>query len=119
MRPEAKRVARRRHPSSRPRSRRRIWYERNTGHRITDIQRQVKHSAIPWMAATLDGIVEQTAAVFEAKFMMVRASDPPMKVRRSCLDFERDISITSMIVFRYFYIKSTIIASQAIISEID
>src|SRR5215471_18824011 len=48
----------------------RTWYERNTGHRITDIQRQVKHSAIPWMAATLDGIVEQTAAVFEAKFML-------------------------------------------------
>ena len=48
----------------------RTWYERNTGHRITDIQRQVKHSAIPWMAATLDGIVEQTATVFEAKFML-------------------------------------------------
>jgi hypothetical protein len=30
----------------------------------------VKHSAIPWMAATLDGIVEGTEAVFEAKFML-------------------------------------------------
>src|SRR5882757_5187955 len=48
----------------------RSWYERNTGRRVTDIQRRVKHSAIPWMAATLDGIVEQTAAVFEAKFML-------------------------------------------------
>jgi predicted phage-related endonuclease len=48
----------------------RAWYERNTGHRVTDVQRLVKHSAIPWMAATLDGIVEQTAAVFEAKFML-------------------------------------------------
>jgi predicted phage-related endonuclease len=48
----------------------RSWYERNTGRRVTDIQRHVKHSAIPWMAATLDGIVEQTAAVFEAKFML-------------------------------------------------
>jgi predicted phage-related endonuclease len=44
----------------------RIWYERNTGRRVTDVQRQVKHSAIPWMAATLDGIVEGTDAVFEA-----------------------------------------------------
>src|SRR5262245_26238703 len=35
----------------------RTWYERNTGRRVTDVQRQVKHSAIPWMAATLDGIV--------------------------------------------------------------
>lgn len=48
----------------------RTWYERNTGRRISDVQRRVKHSAIPWMAATLDGIVEGTAAVFEAKFML-------------------------------------------------
>ena len=48
----------------------RFWYERNTGRRVTDIQRKVKHSAIPWMAATLDGIVEGTEAVFEAKFML-------------------------------------------------
>ena len=47
----------------------RSWYERNTGRRITDVQRKVKHSAIAWMAATLDGIVEGTEAVFEAKFM--------------------------------------------------
>src|SRR5438067_2587240 len=31
----------------------RTWYERNTGHRVTDVQRHAKHSAIPWMAATL------------------------------------------------------------------
>src|SRR5262249_14490223 len=48
----------------------RSWYERNTSRRITDVQRRVKHSAIPWMVATLDGIVEGTGAVFEAKFML-------------------------------------------------
>jgi putative phage-type endonuclease len=48
----------------------RAWYERNTGRSVRDIQRLVKHSAIPWMAATLDGIVEGTEAVFEAKFML-------------------------------------------------
>jgi predicted phage-related endonuclease len=48
----------------------RIWYERNTGQRVTDVQKRVKHSAIPWMAATLDGIVEGFEAVFEAKFML-------------------------------------------------
>jgi putative phage-type endonuclease len=48
----------------------RAWYERNTGQRITAVQRRVKHSAIPWMAATLDGIVEGIEAVFEAKFML-------------------------------------------------
>src|SRR6266478_2078800 len=48
----------------------RTWYERNTGRTVGDVQRLVKHSAIPWMAATLDGIVEGTGAVFEAKFML-------------------------------------------------
>src|SRR6266481_7876236 len=32
----------------------RSWYERNTGRRVRDVQRRVRHSAIPWMAATLD-----------------------------------------------------------------
>jgi putative phage-type endonuclease len=48
----------------------RSWYERNTGRQVRDVQRWVKHSAIPWMAATLDGIVEGTETVFEAKFML-------------------------------------------------
>jgi putative phage-type endonuclease len=48
----------------------RTWYERNTGRRVTDVQRKVKHSAIPWMTATLDGIVKGSEAVFEAKFML-------------------------------------------------
>ena len=48
----------------------RSWYERNTGRHVTDVQRRVRHSAIPWMVATLDGIVEATGAVFESKFML-------------------------------------------------
>jgi predicted phage-related endonuclease len=48
----------------------RSWYERNTGRQVRDVQRQVRHSAVPWMSATLDGIVEGTEAVFEAKFML-------------------------------------------------
>src|ERR1700720_3621759 len=35
----------------------RQWYERNTGHSITDVQTRVRHPVISWMAATLDGIV--------------------------------------------------------------
>jgi predicted phage-related endonuclease len=46
------------------------WYERNTGRTVAGVQRLVRHSAIPWMAATLDGIVEGVGAVFEAKFML-------------------------------------------------
>jgi hypothetical protein len=48
----------------------RSWYERNTGRQVRDAQLQVRHSAIPWMAATLDGFVDGTEAVFESKFML-------------------------------------------------
>jgi predicted phage-related endonuclease len=48
----------------------RRWYEANTGQVITDIQRHVRHPAVRWMAATLDGRVEGSDAVFEAKFML-------------------------------------------------
>jgi len=48
----------------------RAWYETNTGEVITDVQRQVQHPALRWMAATLDGRVESSGAVFEAKFML-------------------------------------------------
>src|ERR1700730_18149894 len=48
----------------------RRWYELNSGQVITDIQRRVRHPAVRWMAATLDGRVEASGAVFEAKFML-------------------------------------------------
>ena len=48
----------------------RHWYERNTGQVVTEVQRQVFHPVKRWMAATLDGVVEGTGAVFEAKFML-------------------------------------------------
>ncbi len=48
----------------------RHWYERNTGQTVTDVQRRVVHPVKRWMAATLDGMIEGTGAVFEAKFML-------------------------------------------------
>jgi hypothetical protein len=42
----------------------------NTGHRVSDIQRHATHRTMPWMAAGLDGLVKETGAVFEAKFML-------------------------------------------------
>jgi len=48
----------------------RQWYERNTGHVVIEVQRQVFHPVKRWMAATLDGMVDATGAVFEAKFML-------------------------------------------------
>src|ERR1041384_7731546 len=48
----------------------RAWYERNTGRQVRDVQRHIRHALIPWMRATLDGIVDGSEAVFESKFML-------------------------------------------------
>ena len=48
----------------------RTWCERNTRRRITDVQRWVQHPVRRFLAATLDGMVENPDAVFEAKFML-------------------------------------------------
>ena len=48
----------------------RRWYEASSGQVLTDIQRHVRHPIHRWMAATLDGRVEGSGAVFEAKFML-------------------------------------------------
>ena len=48
----------------------RRWYERNTGQAVIDVQQRVFHPVKRWMAATLDGKIEATGAVFEAKFML-------------------------------------------------
>ena len=48
----------------------RRWYQATTGQVLTDVQRQIRHPVLRWMAATLDGRVEATGAVFEAKFML-------------------------------------------------
>jgi predicted phage-related endonuclease len=48
----------------------RRWYERTSGQVIKDVQTWVRHPIVRWMAATLDGVVDGTGAVFEAKFML-------------------------------------------------
>src|SRR5229473_5967370 len=48
----------------------RHWFERNTGQTLRGVQRHIRHPVIRWMGATLDGVVEVTGAVFEAKFML-------------------------------------------------
>jgi predicted phage-related endonuclease len=48
----------------------RRWYEASTGQAITDVQRQIRHPMLRWMGATLDGRIQASEAVFEAKFML-------------------------------------------------
>ena len=48
----------------------RRWYQANTGQVVTDVQKQVRHPTIRWLAATPDGRVGASGAVFESKFML-------------------------------------------------
>jgi hypothetical protein len=48
----------------------RRWYERHSGHVIKHVQRRMQHPVNKWMAATLDGLIEPSGVVFEAKFML-------------------------------------------------
>jgi len=41
-----------------------------TGHSIGSVQRCVRHPKLEWMGATLDEIVPEDGAVFDAKFML-------------------------------------------------
>jgi predicted phage-related endonuclease len=74
----------------------RTWYERNTGRRISDVQRRVKHSAIPWMAATLDGIVEGTGAIFEAKFMLPWAFSEEAAAEKYMAQLQHNMWVTHL-----------------------
>jgi hypothetical protein len=48
----------------------RRWYQANTGQVVADVQKRIRHPALHWMTATLDGRIEGSDAVFEAKFML-------------------------------------------------
>jgi predicted phage-related endonuclease len=74
----------------------RTWYERNTGHRVTDVRRLVKHSAISWMATTLDGIVEQTAAVFEAEFLPSGSFSEEVAVEKYMAQVQHNMWVTHL-----------------------
>jgi predicted phage-related endonuclease len=74
----------------------RSWYERNAGRRVGDVQRRVKHSAVPWMAATLDGIVEGTEAVFEAKFMLPWSSSEEAAAEKYMAQLQHNMWVTNL-----------------------
>src|SRR5262249_57677649 len=47
----------------------RQWFERNTGRAIKDVQKRIRHPVVRWLGATLDGMVEATAALFQPNFI--------------------------------------------------
>ena len=73
----------------------RLWYERNTGQAITNVQRRVIHPVSKWMAATLDGTVEATGAVFEAKFMLPWAFSEEAAAEKHMAQLQHNMWVTN------------------------
>jgi predicted phage-related endonuclease len=73
----------------------RRWYERTTGQVIKDVQSWVRHPVIRWMAATLDGIVEGSGAVFEAKFMLPWSFSEEMAAERHMAQLQHNMWVTN------------------------
>ena len=72
----------------------RRWYERNTGQAVKDVQRRVLHPVNRWMAATLDGMVEGTGAVFEAKFMLPWSFSEEAAAEKHMAQLQHNMSVT-------------------------
>jgi len=73
----------------------RQWYERTTRQVVKDVQSWVRHPVIRWMAATLDGIVEGSGAVFEAKFMLPWSFSEEMAAERHMGQLQHNMWVTN------------------------
>jgi predicted phage-related endonuclease len=73
----------------------RTWYERNTGRRVSDVQSFVRHSGIRWMAATLDGIIDGSEAVFESKFMLPWSFSEETAAEKYMAQLQHNMWVTS------------------------
>jgi predicted phage-related endonuclease len=73
----------------------RRWYERTTGQIVKDVQSWVRHPVIRWMAATLDGIVEGSGAVFEAKFMLPWSFSEEAAAEKHMAQLQHNIWVTN------------------------
>jgi predicted phage-related endonuclease len=73
----------------------RRWYERTTGQVVKNVQSWVRHPVIRWMAATLDGLVEGSGAVFEAKFMLPWSFSEEMAAERHMAQLQHNMWVTN------------------------
>jgi predicted phage-related endonuclease len=73
----------------------RRWFETKTGQAVKDIQRRAVHPLIRWMAATLDGVVEATGAVFEAKFMLPWSFSEEGAIAKHMAQLQHNMRVTS------------------------
>jgi predicted phage-related endonuclease len=73
----------------------RHWYERNTNQVVTEVQRHVRHPVNRWMAATIDGMIEGTGAVFEAKFMLPWSFSEELAAEKHMAQLQHNMWVTA------------------------
>ena len=73
----------------------RTWYERNTGRIVTDVQRWVQHPVHRYLAATLDGFVNDLDAVFEAKFMLPWSFSEEAAIEKHMAQLQHNMWVTN------------------------
>src|SRR3982074_397924 len=73
----------------------RRWFELNTSQIVNDAQRRAVHPLMHWMAATLDGVVETTGAVFEAKFMLPWSFSEEAAVAKHMAQLQHNMWVTN------------------------
>ncbi len=71
------------------------WFERNTGQSLVSVQRRIRHPMIRWMGATLDGIIAETGAVFEAKFMLPWAFSEEAAAEKHMAQLQHNMWVTN------------------------
>jgi YqaJ-like viral recombinase domain len=71
------------------------WYERNTGRAVTDAQRWLRHPVHRYLAATLDGFVNELDAVFEAKFMLPWSFSEEAAAEKHMAQLQHNMWVTS------------------------
>ena len=73
----------------------RHWYQEQTRQAVVDVQQQVFHPVHRWMAATLDGRVRSTGAVFEAKFMLPWSFSEEGAARKHMAQLQHNMWVTA------------------------
>jgi predicted phage-related endonuclease len=73
----------------------RHWYERNTGQTVECVQHRLWHPVLRWMAATIDGLVQDTGAVFEAKFMLPWSFSEEAAAEKHMAQLQHNLRVTN------------------------
>jgi predicted phage-related endonuclease len=75
----------------------RHWYERNTGQTVECVQHRLRHPVLRWLGATLDGLVQETGAVFEGKFMLPWSFSEEAAAEKHMAQLQHNMWVTNAI----------------------